>query len=85
MPIDPEFWRDLAQLPVLGLVLFVVGFVGLGLFRQWWVPGWLWRGAVAEIAELKAELKAARETNGTLTVQLARERGRRASDSKPDA
>lgn len=84
MPIDPEFWRELAQLPVLALVLFIVGFIAVGLFRQWWVPGWLWRGVVAENVELKAELKAARETTSTLTVQLARERRRRASD-RPDA
>ncbi len=81
---DPEFWRQLAQLPVVGLVLLGLGIVVVGLYRQWWVPGWLWKGVVTENQELKAELKVLRETTSTLTVQLARERQRRASD-RPDA
>lgn len=81
---DPDFWRQVAQLPAIGLLLFLGVSILVGLYRQWWVPGWLWRGVVTENVELKSENKALRVAVSTLTTQLARERGRRGSD-RPDA
>lgn len=78
--IDPAIGGQLADLGGFALFLLLLVVIGVGLYRQWWVPGWLWRGLVAENLEQKGELKAARQTVQTLTAQLARERERRATD-----
>lgn len=82
--IDPAIGRQLADIGGMALFLLHIVVDAVGLYRQWWVPGWMWRGVVGENLELKAELKATRETVSSLTAQLARERLRRASD-RPDA
>jgi hypothetical protein len=54
----------------LGLVCLI----GVGLWRRWWVPGFLF-------VELEAEVKLLRKSIVSLTGQLARERRRRRTDA----
>jgi hypothetical protein len=46
----------------------------VGLWRRWWVPGFLY-------AEMDAEVKLLRKSIVSLTGQLARERRRRRTDA----
>lgn len=53
--------------------LGLVSLIGLGLWRKWWVPGFLY-------TELEAEVKDLKKVVSRLTARLARERRRRDSD-----
>lgn len=80
MPISPELGRQLADVGGMALFLLLLVAVGIGLLRQWWVPGWLYRAVVAELIDARAENKELRQTVSRLTTQLTRERRHRASD-----
>jgi hypothetical protein len=66
-----------------GLALFVTGIIaaGVGLFRQVWVPGWLWRRERERRELAEAESKRQTATIARLTRQLERERNRRSTDA----
>lgn len=55
MPSASEI-AALADLGGFGLFLFVIVVAAVGLWRQWWVPGWLYRASekAREIAETQA-------------------------------
>jgi hypothetical protein len=75
--IDPALGSQLADLGGFALFLLTVVTVAVGLHRQWWVPGWIYR-AVEQRAD-KAEVQAMR--NAESLEKLARavtgERNRR--------
>ncbi len=83
MPIDPAFLRTIADGG--GLVLFItfVVIAAIGLRRQWWVEGGFYHEMRRERDEALKELRTAHKTIDRLTVQLARERRRRATDHDP--
>ena len=82
--IDPERGRQLADIGGMALFLTHIVIDGVGLLKQWWVPGWLYRAVVTELVEARAENKELRKTVARLTTQLGSERKQRASDH-PDA
>lgn len=53
--------------------LALVVAIAVGLWRRWWVPGFLY-------VELEAEVKALRKTVARLTLRLARDRRQRRTD-----
>lgn len=63
---------DLAQsiqdLGLAGMLVLIVVVATVGLARQWWVPGWLYRAERA--SRLTAEMQAVR--NGEALEKLAR-------------
>lgn len=42
--ISPELGQQLADLGGFALFLLVVIVAAVGLFRKWWVPGWVYQG-----------------------------------------
>jgi hypothetical protein len=54
--------------------LGLVSIVGVGLWRRWWVPGFLY-------VEKEAEVKELQRAVARLTESLTRERRRRRSDA----
>jgi hypothetical protein len=80
MPIDPALGSQLADLGGFALFLLLVVTIAVGLWRGWWVPGFIAREWKGERDQARTELAEARKTVNTLTVELARERRRRASD-----
>ena len=81
MPVDPALGKQLADLGGFALFLLHIAIDGLGLLRQWWVPGWLYRALEAEVVDLRKENRELRKTVTLLTGQLASERKRRSSDA----
>ena len=79
--IDPALGSQLADLGGFALFLLLLVVIGVGLFRRWWVPGWIASDWKDERDKARDELEATRKTVTTLTVELARERRRRASDA----
>lgn len=77
-PTDLAAWSDAGAF-VLFLALLLV--VGIGLQRQWWVPGSQYRDLERREAKAQAELDAKDKTIARLTLQLTRERRRRGTDS----
>lgn len=41
--IDPALGQQLADLGGWAMFLLVVAIAAIGLIRQWWVPGWIYR------------------------------------------
>ena len=66
--IDPALGQQLADLGGFALFLLVVVTAAVGLFRQWWVPGWVYRAE--RDARLTAETQATR--NAEALQKLAR-------------
>lgn len=56
------------------LFLGLIVLIGVGLWRQWWVPGFWYRAKDAEVKELRIVVSR-------LTTQLNRERRRRGTDA----
>lgn len=53
----PALGRSLADLGSFALlVLLVVGPIGFGLWKQWWVPGWLYRDERARRVAAEADV-----------------------------
>lgn len=48
---------------VVGVLLFVLFFVGVGLHREWFVTGKRWASKVADCEKLSTALEAATATN----------------------
>jgi hypothetical protein len=55
--------------------LGLLSLIGLGLWRKWWVPGFLY-------VELEAEVKDLKKVVSRLTARLARERRQRGTDGR---
>ena len=84
MPIDPALGRQLADLGGSALLILLIVLIGVGLWKQWWVPGWLWRQEreARQIAETQATRNA--EALQKLARAVTRERDKPASRG-PDA
>ena len=56
----PELARTLADLGGFALFLLLIVVIGVGLFREWWVPGYLYQRErhARELAETQAERNA---------------------------
>ena len=54
--LSPELAKALADLGGFALFLLAVVIAAVGLYRQWWVPGWLYRSSerAREVAETQA-------------------------------
>lgn len=74
---------SLTDLGGLGLFVGFVLVAAIGLYRQWWVPGWLWRRT--DEARLTAEGEVRKQAGSIrrLTMALERERRRRRTDRTP--
>lgn len=68
--------KALSDLGGFALFLVTVAVAVVGLHRQWWVPGWIWRERSDDVKELN-------RTVARLTEELRRERQRRRGDSEP--
>ena len=66
--IDPALGKQLADLGGFALFLLTVTIAGVGLYRQWWVPGWVYRQE--RQSRITAEIQAVR--NGEALEKLAR-------------
>lgn len=66
--IDPALGQQLADLGGFALFLLTVVIAAVGLFRQWWVPGWVF--LAEREARLTAETQATR--NAEALQKLAR-------------
>ena len=66
--LSPEVGRALADLGGFALFLLTVSIAGVGLYRQWWVPGWVYRQE--RQSRITAEIQAVR--NGEALEKLAR-------------
>lgn len=60
--------RSIQDLGLAGMLVLIVVVATVGLARQWWVPGWLYRAERA--ARITAEIQAVR--NGEALEKLAR-------------
>jgi hypothetical protein len=72
----PAQAQEIANLGAFGLFVFVVIFVGAGLYRRWWVPGWVWEQdrAARIVAETQAERTVvALEANSRALAEAVRE------------
>jgi len=65
---SPELAKALVDIGGFALFLLTVSIIAIGLYRQWWVPGWLWR--LEREAREKAETQATR--NAEALEKLAR-------------
>jgi len=84
----PEFVASLEDLGGLGLFIFVVVAAVIGLWRQWWVPGWMYKKVetendllVATVTRLTDQLARERARNVRLAADARRLGGSRASDA----
>jgi hypothetical protein len=68
VPIDPAALKALADAGGFALFLLIVVVAAVGLWRQWWVPGWLWKQERSQ--RITAEIQAVR--NGEALEKLAR-------------
>jgi len=66
--LSPEFAQSLADLGGFALFLLFVIVAAVGLYRQWWVPGWVYRQE--RQSRITAEIQAVR--NGEALEKLAR-------------
>ena len=71
--IDPSLGKTLADLGGFALFLLHLVVDAVGLYRQWWVPGWAHEDQDEQIAELQ-------KTVARLTTELRNERRRRRGD-----
>jgi len=74
--IDPALGSQLADLGGFALFLLVIVIAAVGLYRQWWVPGWVYRRLEERLD--KAETAALRNAEAIekLTRAVNRERAR---------
>ena len=81
--IDPAVGSQLADLGGFALFLLLLVVIGIGLYRQFWVPGWVYRQALDRLD--KAETAAIRNAEAIekLTRAVNRERTRTGGGS-PD-
>lgn len=66
--ISPDLAAQLSDLGGFALFLLVVVVAAVGLYKQWWVPGWIYRQE--RESRLKAETQATR--NAEALEKLAR-------------
>ena len=74
--------RSLADLGGFALSLVIVVVAAVGLYRQWWVPGWIYRRLDDRLAAKEAESRRQVITIARLTRQLERERLGRRTDGR---
>jgi hypothetical protein len=79
--VSPELAQQLSDLGGFALFLLVVTIAGVGFYRGWFVPGWIYRQE--REARQKAELSATR--NAELLEQLARDMNRESRRGSRDA
>ena len=77
---SPELAAQLADLGGFALFLLVLSIAAVGLWRQWWVPGWLYRQEVE--SRKTAETQALR--NAEALEKLARSVARDPRLRRPD-
>ena len=92
MAVSPELGQQLADLGGFALFLLVIALAAVGLFRQWWVPGYFYRAEreAREKAETQAErntdsLKANTEALAKVAQAVADERRRDAGGNRSRA
>jgi hypothetical protein len=80
---SPEVARQLVDLGGWTVCVFLVITIFVGLFREWWVPGWLYRREreARETADIQAERNAA--AIAALAKWVNRERRRPLSAQEP--
>ena len=83
MPISPDLLKALSDLGGTTLFVGVVIVAAIGLYRQWWVPGWLYRSEREGRQRAEREARASATTVSRLTMALTRERQRRHTDRPP--
>lgn len=83
--VSPELISALTDLGGLGLFLLFVVVAAVGLYRQWWVPGWIFKRTDTAREQAEAEVKKQARSVARLTLALSRERRRRRTDRPPDA
>ena len=71
--LTPEQVAQLTDLGATGLLIMVVAGILIGLFRQWWVPGWIWRQLRADWQTLRDQA----DRNAKAIEMLADEARRR--------
>ena len=83
--IDPSIGAQLADLGGFALFLLVIVIAAVGLYRQWWVPGWVYRAEreSRQTAETQATRNA--EAIEKLTRAVTRERTRQAAGARDEA
>jgi len=69
---SPELAKALVDIGGFALFLLTVSIIAIGLYRQWWVPGWVYR--LEREAREKAETQATR--NAESLAALARRASR---------
>jgi hypothetical protein len=74
--LTPETADALSRLSAFAIFVFLTGLAGLGLYRRWWVLGWIYDQERA--ARLNAETQALRnvealEASGAATSGLVKE------------
>jgi multidrug resistance efflux pump len=72
----------LADLGGYALFVLAVAVAAVGLYRQWWVPGWIWRAEHDARVTSEAEVRKQAVTLRRLTAQLSRERRSRSTDRR---
>lgn len=60
--------KSIQDLGLAGIIVFIVLTAAVGLAREWWVPGWIYRQERA--SRITAEIQAVR--NGEALEKLAR-------------
>lgn len=83
--IDPALGKQLADLGGFALFLLVVIVAAVGLYRQWWVPGWVWKQE--RDARTVAETQALRNAEAIekLARAVSRDRARNRAEPPDDA
>lgn len=65
----PELASTLADLGGFALFLLVILVASIGLWKQWWVPGWLWKSE--RDARKTAETQALRNAEALQRISRA--------------
>ena len=81
----PELAAALADLGGFALFMLALAIAGIGLYRRWWVPGWIYEREVEarKVAETQALRNA--ETLERLARSVARDPRLRRPGQAPDA
>lgn len=82
MPLSPELLKALSDLGGTALFVLVVIVAALGLYRQWWVPGWLYKQERTARLSAQEEARKLSISVQRLTQSLRDERRRRGSDAR---
>lgn len=72
---------QVADLGGFGLAVLIVLVAAIGLWKQWWVPGWLWKAE--RDARIQAEIQAIR--NAEALEKLAKAVTREPRTPRPPA